>query len=76
MNKVNAYTYYYEGEYGECTVFLNSDKIPVDIVFGNDGEWRTEYFNPALERCGIVVEQIEPSDEILQSIENFVESVG
>lgn len=77
MSKVDVYTHYYEDPDGcfECTVFLNTDKIPVDIVFCNDGDWRNEYFNPALKSCGVIVKKLtkrEASKEVEEAIESFV----
>lgn len=47
---------YYCGTYGECTIFFGNNLTkPIDIIDGNDANWRHEYFDPVMAQVGVEV---------------------
>ena len=56
-------TYFFDGVTGE---FITS-------IHCNDGDWRSEYFNPIVEHWGIMVESVAMSDVLHGEEDKFNE---
>jgi hypothetical protein len=52
MKKLEIYAD--DEKFGECDIFLYNNKV-IGVVYGNDGDYREEYFNPIFKAVGINV---------------------